>query len=217
MHAMRTGLNRLQANPTTVLTRFPRANNSCLRIPLLRRLWRLITRREISINGFLERSVYVQDEYCDNLIFTNELLLEHQLIKVEVSNDLIVNGEAPRMTCSICGMNPIEMVCLPCLHTQMCRQCSINTRDAARNRNVRVQCPFCNQPAQFEAGKFRRNPDGSILMVCEQCEVAEVSIGCVPCLHIRFCEGCYEEMTINDISICSTCGQRATFRRGYFP
>ncbi|XP_074094683.1 uncharacterized protein LOC141524574 isoform X1 [Cotesia typhae] len=213
MNTMKADLNKFRQNPTATINRFPRANNSCVKKTLLRRLWTLLNRGELSADDFLERTMHLQEDYCNGLIFNDELMLAQQLIIIE--NDLIVNEEVLGMMCAICSLNPVEIVCLPCLHTQMCGECSENIRNAAGDRNI--QCPFCNLPVRFEQGLLRQNFGGSVLMICEQCNVREISIMCVPCLHIRFCQHCCKEIIASGASRCPACDHEVRFEKGYFP
>ncbi|KAH0559194.1 hypothetical protein KQX54_001577 [Cotesia glomerata] len=213
MNTMKVDLNKLQQNPTATINRFPRANNSCIKKTLLRRLWTLLNRSKLSADNFLVRIMHLQEEYCNGLIFNDELMLAQQLIIIE--DDLNLNEEVPGMRCAVCGLNPVKIVCLPCLHTQMCGECSVNIKNAAGNRNI--QCPFCNLPVRFGQGQFRQNFDGSVLMICEQCNVREISIVCVPCLHIRFCQHCCDEITASGASRCPACDHEVRFEKGYFP
>ncbi|KAH0537983.1 hypothetical protein KQX54_002599 [Cotesia glomerata] len=144
MNTMKVDLNKLQQNPTATINRFSRANNSCIKKTLLRRLCVLLNRDELSADNFLERTMHLLQDYYNGLIFNDELMLAQQLIIIE--DDL--NEEVPGMMCIICSLNPVEIVCRPCLHTRMCGECSVNIRNAAGGRNI--QCPFCNLPVRFE-------------------------------------------------------------------
>ncbi|XP_057330992.1 uncharacterized protein LOC130671240 [Microplitis mediator] len=236
INAAKSDLRKLQENPVAVITRFPRAHHLCIEKLLLVRLWKLLTRQEITANEFLERMIHLQQNYFNDLIYNSELLIDEQLVINEVQNNenqevgvanenLEVVADEPGqnnyrpMICQLCNEHPIGIVCVPCLHVQMCSVCSQSAQDAANAEHRRLQCPFCNQRATFHEGEFRENPNGDEFpfMICEICNINTINIICIPCLHICVCQMCSNERTARGNNNCPTCDQDTEFRRAYFP
>ncbi|XP_057329284.1 uncharacterized protein LOC130670098 [Microplitis mediator] len=202
--------------------KFPGISALCVQRLLLRKQWSAVNDNRISPLEFLNAVMPIQTEYFNNLLHNAEFLIEQQLL-VNETNNVEPMVEAIEMICTICYDDPVTVVCLPCLHIQMCTECANNTQEQARINHRPLLCPFCNLPSELRQGNFRVDPQINIpLMTCELCNINSVKIVCFPCLHIKMCVPCSEERAAaavnEDIDVhCPFCDEPAVFQRGFFP
>lgn len=121
----------------------------------------LLEAKEIDVQGFLSRTLALNDRFKNQDLFNN-FALENEGIRLEdmaalsisessvFSNDSNLSQMAEseiiqQNPCYVCLVSPKSVLLRPCNHLNVCNQCWDCILQKAQATETQLKCPTCNQ------------------------------------------------------------------------